>query len=52
MRRAASTTDSTPEAQLRDTECAGLSFGTPARSAMMRAIFAASTGVAMLPKMA
>ncbi len=50
MRRAASTTDSIPDAQLRDTEWAGLSFGTPARSAMIRAMFAASTGVAMFPK--
>ena len=50
MRRAASTTDSIPDAQLRETEWAGFSFGTPARSAMIRAMFAASTGVAMFPK--
>ena len=36
MRRAAWTTDSIPDAQLRETEWAGFSFGTPARSAMIR----------------
>ena len=52
MRRAAWTIDSIPEAQLRATEWAGRSFGMPARSAMTRPMFAASGGVAMLPKMA
>ena len=52
MSRAAWTTDSIPEAQLRETECAGFSFGSPARSAMTRPMFAASGGVAMFPKIA
>ena len=43
---------SSREQKLRETEWAGFSFGTPAFMAMTRAMFAASTGVAMLPKMA
>ena len=49
-RRAAWTIDSIPDAQLRETEWAGFSFGTPALRATTRPMFAASGGVAMLPK--
>jgi hypothetical protein len=49
MRWVAVATDSMPDAQLRCRDAAGTASGTPARSAVTRATFAASAGPAQLP---